>query len=87
MDNETLSDSFTPEQLGLNVSKKSSSNQPSAPTPSQNGLTSEELGLTSVRPDLRPAYDVPKSALAATERLPIGVVLSLIHISEPTRPY
>jgi len=74
MDNETLSDSFTPEQLGLNVSKKSSSNQPSAPTPSQNGLTSEELGLTSVRPDLRPAYDVPKSALAATERLPIGVV-------------
>lgn len=42
--------------------------------PKQGELSSAELGILSARPDLRPTYDVPKSALAATERLPIGVL-------------
>jgi len=37
-------------------------------------ISSADLGLLFARPDLRPTYDVPKSALAATERLPIGMV-------------
>lgn len=42
--------------------------------PKTGTLSSADLGLLSARPDLRPSYDVPKSALAAFERLPIGVL-------------
>jgi hypothetical protein len=42
--------------------------------PNSEFLSDADLGILSARPDLRPKYDVPKSALSATERLPIGMV-------------
>jgi len=47
---------------------------PVSEKPSNAFLSDADLGMLSARPDLRPKYDVPKSALAAIERSPIGLV-------------
>ena len=59
--------------LGI-VSTKKPAETPTATLPDKSVLSDADLGMLSARPDLRPTYDVPKSALSAVERLPIGMV-------------
>ena len=59
--------------LGI-VSTKKPAETPTATLPDKSVLSDADLGMLSARPDLRPTYDVPKSALSAVERLPIGKV-------------
>ena len=66
-------DLLSDEDLGMGSTKKPAE-VPVATLPNKPVLSDADLGMLSARPDLRPTYDVPKSALAATERLPIGVV-------------
>jgi len=60
----------TPTQTNQNAAAPQQPTQP----PNKSVLSDADLGLLSARPDLRPTYDVPKSALSAAERMPIGFV-------------
>ena len=49
--------------------------------------SARQFGRALIMPNLRPPVTTAAQATAYRDRIRAAVVLSLIHISEPTRPY